>query len=387
MDIDERIRRRRRHRNEDSLLVHDYEALSPVAHLDEPSSCGPVVERLLDHLDPVFDGRLPPNAYVHGPFGSGKTAVVTALFGHLEQLSMETQSVIYTSTRADSPTAPGFVYVDLRETSSDFAFYHSVLDALVDDPVPEHGIGTDEISERLHDLLGQRRTGVVVAVDHVDASGGLVDVLAGLPSNASWLAVGRATPAETALSEYTARTIPVERYQREILVDVLMTRASEALAQQALDHELARQLAGWADGDAHDALAALFVAADRANRADRDRLVEADVAAAYEEVPRPSVSLGRVFALPPNKQLVLRVLVDLPPEDRRSVTATTEAISAEPTVNLSAGTVKRYLYEMAESGVVERVQSEDRTGKGRPPSRVELRFPPTAFRRLYDLPG
>ncbi|MFA9518157.1 Cdc6/Cdc18 family protein [Halopenitus sp. H-Gu1] len=389
MDIDARIKRRQR-REEGPRLVEDYEALSPVTHLDEPSHRGPVLERLLDHLDPVFDGRLPPNAYVHGPFGSGKTAIVTALLDHLDQLSSQARSVIYTSTRAGSPTTPGFAYVDLRETKSEFAFYHHVLDALADDPVPEHGVGTEEIRRRLHDRLGTSRAGVVVGVDHVGTPDSidvdrLVDLFSGLPSNASWLAIGRAAPEETALSEYTATTIAVERYQRQMLVDVLMTRVSKGLTQQALTHDLARQIAEWADGNAHDALAALFVATDRANRADRGRLTEADVAAAMEAVPRPSVSLGRVLCLPENKQLVLRKLVDLDPADRDSVTATTKAISADPAVDLSAGTVKRYLYEMAEIGVVERVQSSTQAGKGRPPSRVELRFPPTVFRRLYDL--
>ncbi|WP_459194053.1 Cdc6/Cdc18 family protein [Halosimplex sp. J119] len=389
MDIDARIKRRQR-RSEGPRLVEDYESLSPVSHVDEPSDRGPVLERLLDHLDPVFDGQLPPNAYVSGPFGSGKSAVVTALFTHLSQLSTETQSIIYTSTRADSPTSPGFVYVDMRETGSEFAFYHGVLDALVEESVPDHGISTAELRERLHDLLGRSRTGVVVAVDHVcepDDFGvdALVDLFAGLPSNVSWLAIGRNPPEEVALTEYTATTVRVGPYRRETLVDVLMTRASLGLAQQALDHGHARQIAEWADGNAHDALAALFVAADLATRDGRSRISEADVEAAIEEIPPSSVSLARVLALPANKQLVLRELVDLDPDERASVTATTEAISADPSVDLSSGTVKRYLYEMAEFGVVERVRSDAANGKGRPPSRVELRFPPTAFRRLYDL--
>jgi predicted transcriptional regulator len=99
------------------------------------------------------------------------------------------------------------------------------------------------------------------------------------------------------------------------------------------------------------------------------------------------VSLARVLSLPANKQLVLRNLVDLADEDRASVTTTAEAISERPGVDLSRGTVKRFLYEVAEAGIVERVRSERREGKGRPPSRVELRFPPTPFRRLYDLRG
>jgi Cdc6-like AAA superfamily ATPase len=391
MDIEARIQRRRR-RDGAPRLIEDYEALSPVSHVDEPSDRGPVFERLLDHLDPVFDGNLPPNAYVAGPPGSGKSAIVTALFSHLDRLSAETQSVIYTSTRAAAPASPGFVYVDTRETASEFAFYHAVLDALVEESVPEHGVGTGELRDRLHDRLrGSRtRTGVVVAVDHVGepdtvSAERLVELFAGLPSNVSWIAIGRDEPAATPLTDYTATAVAIDPYRRQMLVDVLMARASVGLSQQALDHDLARDIAEWADGNAHDALAALFIAADLANRADRTRIEAGDVSAAIEEVPRPSISLGRVLALPQNKQLVLRELVDLGPDDRASVTATTEAISSVPAIDLSPGTVKRYLYEMAEVGVVERVQAEKRDGKGRPPSRVELRFPPTAFRRLYDL--
>jgi Cdc6-like AAA superfamily ATPase len=389
MDIDARIKRRQRP-DDGPRLIQNYDSLSPIFHIDEPSDRAPVFERLLDHLDPVFNGNLPPNAYVYGEFGAGKSAIVTALFAHLERFSVGTRSVIHTSTRPNTPATPGFVYVDMRTTTSEFSFYHAVLDNLVEESVPEHGISTHELTERLNTILNGSRTGVVIAVDHVAEPDGrdseaLIDLFAGLPSNASWLAVGRATPTETGLTTYTASTINVERYQPQMLVDVLMTRASEGLARQALDHELARRIAGWADGNAHDALTALFIAADRANQAGRTRLTEGDLNDAVAEIPRPSVSLARVLSLPANKQLVLRNLVDLDTEDRASVTATAEAISTQPGVDLSRGTVKRFLYEIAEVGIVERVRSERRDGKGRPPSRVELRFPPTPFRRLYDL--
>ena len=389
MDIDTRIKRRQR-RETGPQLIQEHESLSPVAHIDEPSNRGPVFERLLDHLDPVFDGNLPPNAYVYGPPGTGKSAVVSALFAHLKQLSTETRSVIYTSTRAVPPTSPGFAYLDTRFASTEFSFYHGILDALVDESVPEHGVSTKDIKTRLHGILDESRTGVVIAVDHVGepdsaAIEDLVDLFAGLPSNVSWVAIGRRDPERTALTTYTASSIHVDHYRRQILVDVLMTRASRGLAQQALDHELARHIADWAEGNAHDALAALFVAADMATQEGQQRLTARHIETAIEEIPRPSVSLGRVLALPANKQLVLRNLVDLDEEERASVTATTEAISNRPGVDLTSGTVKRFLYEMAEIGIVERVQSERQGGKGRPPSRVELRFPPTVFCRLYDL--
>jgi Cdc6-like AAA superfamily ATPase len=389
MELSERIRRRRRKVGVQQL-VRDYSALSPVAHPEEPSGRGPVFERLLDHLEPVFDGQLPPNGYLHGPSGSGKSAVVTSLFEHLAQFSAKSQSMIHTSTRSASPASPSFVYIDLRGVASEFAFYHDVLDGLVDGQVPHHGVSTDEIRDRLHDILDASRAGVVVGVDHVgepDTSDteALVELFAGLPSNVTWLAVGQTPPNRLALTEYTARSIRVERYQRQMLVDVVMSRASEGLAGQALDHTLARRIADWAEGDAHDALAALFTAADRARQADRTYVAESDVTAAIEELPRPSVSLARVLQLPTNKQTVLRELVTLDPEECESVTDTAESISNSPSVDLSAATVERYLYEIAELGIVERVQLTTPSRKGRPPSRIELRFPPTVFRRLFDL--
>ncbi|MWG36272.1 Cdc6/Cdc18 family protein [Halomarina oriensis] len=389
MDLDERIERRQR-RDDGPRLLRDLESLSPVAHVEDPSDRGPVFERLLDHLDPVFDGNLPPNAYLHGPFGCGKSAVVTALFSRLGRLPTETRSVIHTSTRAAEPTSPGFVYVDMRTATSEFAFYRNVLNALVEEPIPRHGISTDEVRARLHRRLGTSRTGVVVAVDHVTGPGSvdtdeLVDLFAGLPSNVSWLGIGRAPPAETQLVEYTASTIAVDRYRRQPLVDVLMQRSSLGLAPQALEHTLARRIAEWADGNAHDALAVLFIAATHADAANRTRLTEHDVTEATTEMPSPSISLGRVLALPPNERLVLRRLAELRPEERVSVGRTTEAITADPAVDLSPGTVKRFLYELAEDGVVERVRVEGSDGRGRPPSRIEFPFPPTVFRRLYDL--
>jgi Cdc6-like AAA superfamily ATPase len=387
MDIDERIERRRRG-GDSPRLIRSYEELSPVAHIDEPSGRGPVFEELLDHLDPVFNGRLPPNAYVYGPPGSGKSATVTALFSRLSRLPTETRSVIHTSTRPETPMSPEFAYVDRRTTSTEFAFYHDVLDGLIEEPVPEHGISTSDLRSRLHARLDDAQTGVVVAIDHVDEPNGingLIDLLAGLPSKASWIAVGRSDPEETAVSAYTATSIRIPAYQRQMLVDVLMTRASEGLARQALGHGLARRIATWAEGNAHDALAALFIAADLTQDDGANRVTEPAVEAALDEIPRPCVSLSRVLSLPSNKQLVLRELADLDPEDRASVTATTKAISSADAIDLSPGTVKRFLYEMAEVGIVERVSSNTNHGKGRPPSRIELRFPPSVFRRLYDL--
>ncbi len=386
MDIDERIERR--WQTGTTSLVRDYGALSPVTHVDEPTNRGAVLERLLDHLEPTFEGRLPPNAYVHGPPGTGKSAVVSALFARFARHSADRGRRIYTTTRAVERAVARFVYLDTREATSEFDFYRDLLDALSDDPAPEHGVSTEELRSRIHDRRTESTGGVVLAVDHVgepatvDADT-LVDRVASLPSDVSWLAIGGAEPDRTPLTDYTATTLRVDRYRRQTLTDLLTSRAADGMGNQAFEHRQIRRIAKRAEGNAHDALAALFVAADRAEVADRDALADEDVAAGLEEIEGTSVSLGRVLTLPDKKQLLLRKLVDLD-DGRYSVSDLTERLSDLPDVDLSSSTVMRYLYEIAEDDIVERVSESTSESAGRPPSRIALRFPPTVFRRLYD---
>jgi hypothetical protein len=178
MDIDTRIRRRERRRDEQRLVL-DYQALNPVAHVDDPPGRGPIFERILDYLDPVFDGEMPVDATLYGPRGSGKSAVVSALFARLADHATTSQSVIYTSTRAQTTVSPAFVYLDAREANSQFQLYHAALAALRDDSVPEQGISTEELRSQLRSELATA-SGAVVAVDHVgDPACGVTDDLGG----------------------------------------------------------------------------------------------------------------------------------------------------------------------------------------------------------------
>ncbi|WP_255196364.1 Cdc6/Cdc18 family protein [Halorarius litoreus] len=380
MDLADRIRRRQRTADETPVVI-DYDAISPVTHLDEPVGRGPLLERLLDHLDPAFAGRLPPNGYLHGPGGAGKSAVVTALFDHLARLVGPTSPAILTTTRAQPRSAPVFVYVDARHATSQFALVRAVLDGVVEEPVPNDGVGTDRLRQRLDDALSSPSSRAVVAVDHVGESGtpSLERVSEALDFEAlAWLAIGRTAPES--LGVLPPERFAVGRYERSALLDVLTERASAGIARDALDREQLRRTVRWAEGDAHDGLAALFGAADQAAVAGHGRIHDRALDAGMEAVPRPSVPLGRVMALPRRRQAVLRALVDL--DGVESIADASDAIARE--VDLSASTVKRFCYELAEVGVVERVPGESRGGAGRPPSRLEPRFPTRVFRRLYD---
>lgn len=388
MDLAARIRRRRESVAE-TRVVLDYHAISPVAHVDEPTNRGTVLERLLDHADPVFDGRLPPNAYVWGPPGSGKSAVVTALFSQLRRVGPLSDSVIHTTTRGGTNATPSLVYVDVRHANSEFGLYQAVLDGMLDESVPKHGVGTAALRSRLVDALSDDHR-VLVALDHVDEPGtrsfaATVEAFEGMGESLSWLAIGRRSPSELSVDGPPER-IEVPAYRDLALVDVLTARASAGMARRAIEHEQLRRIAVWSDGNAHDALCVLFAAADEAALADVSTVRERDLHAGMDALPQPSVSLGRVFALSANRQRVLARLIDIDDDQRASVDAAATAVAAAPAVDLSVGTVKRLLYELAETGIVERVTDEHSSnGAGRSPSRLEPRFPTLVFRRLHAL--
>lgn len=390
MDLSSRIRRRQQS-GDDTRVVLDYHAISPVAHVEEPTGRGSVFERLLDYVEPVFGNRIPPNAYVWGPPGSGKSAVVTALFNYLNRSRSLSTTLIHTSTRGGRSTTPSLVYVDARYASTEFTLHQSVLDGVLEESVPEHGVGTDTLRSRLDQYLAPHNHSILVAVDHIDEPStqslvSIAEAFEELNGSLSWVAIGRQSPSALSAAVRPPEHIEIPTYRAPVLVDVLTTRASEGIAPQAVEHEQLRRIANWSDGNAHDALCALFVAADEAATEESSRIRERDLHTGMNAVPRPSAPLGRVLALSDNRQRVLRRLIDIDDGQRASVDAAASAIAASPALDLSAGTVKRLLYELAEVGVAERVASDRAlAGSGRSPSRLELRFPPRVFRRLYDL--
>ncbi|WP_160135309.1 Cdc6/Cdc18 family protein [Halococcus salsus] len=387
MDIRDRIARRYRAEN-GPQVIRDPEAVNPAAHVRDPVGRGPVLERLLDRLDPAFEGAVPPNTYVWGPKGAGKSALVTALFGELRRLEGGSRASIHTATRVDDAATVTFGYVDARHATTEFALRHAILDELVDEPVPKNGVSASRFRSLLADHVASSGRRAVVAVDHLGdpetpSLRAVAEFLDGVSGSVAWVGVGRTPPEE--LDPSPSETVAIDLAPPYLLADILSDRASAGLARGALDHESTRRVAEWADGDAHDALAAVFGAAVVADDAGENRIGPDALDAGIEGVPRPCTAVGRIRSLPANRQRVLRELFDLDAADRESVRAAAAGVAAADTVGLSATTVERILYELADSGIVRRVSTDRTDGLGRPPSGLEPCFPALVFRRLYDL--
>ncbi|WP_138007435.1 Cdc6/Cdc18 family protein [Halalkalirubrum salinum] len=388
MDIDDRIARRRQ-LGSDPQLVLDYEPLSPLYHPDEPTGQGSMLEQLLDELDPALSGVVPSDLYVWGPKGSGKSAVITALFRGFNRIRTARNEPIHTSTRVDYARVFDFVYVDSRQATTAFSLYRSILDQLVDESVPKHGIGTEWVRNKLESALEPVQRGAVIAVDHIGEPetqpfDTLRETLSSISATISVVLIGRDPPQSIGID--ADDPIEVKRfdaYRSHALIEILTTRLSDSLVRNAIAHEQLRTVATWANGDAHDALAAVFGAVIEADRSNAENVTDQYLTSAIENVPQPCVSLGRVLSLSESRLAVLRRLVALSPESLDSVGSATEAI-VETDIELTAATVERLVYELAEAGITERVKTARDNDIGRPPSRIEFRFPTIPFLYLID---
>ncbi|MCU4925456.1 AAA family ATPase [Halobacteria archaeon AArc-dxtr1] len=376
MDLTDRIARRRASRLGRDVLV-DHEELSPVTHRPNPVGRGPVLERLLDKIEPVFDTQLPPSFAVVGPFGSGTSAVIRALFDALNDRVGNSNRAIGTTTRAGG-TITWFVYIDGRRVDSPFAFYRALLSGVAAESVPESGVGTDYFRDRIREQLSRPDRRAVVAIDHHDEPGALPfdrvqELLEPVAESVSAVAVGTREPAD-----WDGETVDIPAYRQHELVDILTDRASRGIAPGGVDHESIRRIAAWADGNAHNALAALFGAAMLANNAGVDRIAPDHVEAAMADVPTDGVHADRALSLSETRREVLLALTE---SEIDELPIREVAARLADKTSLTEGTVTRVLYELADAAVLERVAIQA-SGSGRRPSTVEARFPTIVFRSL-----
>lgn len=377
MDLSERIERRQLRTRDDSRVLLDRSVLSPTVHVEEPVGRAPVLEAILDAVEPAFEGRLPPEIVLEGPPGVGKSAVVHALYRALDD-GLGTGGSIATSTRAGRPER-WFTTVDCRRAGTDFRFYRQLLLQLGVEEVPAHGVGTDRLRERVADHFSQHGQWAVIAVDHVEEATALDveavrELLAPIADETSVTWIGRSLDVDA------AETVHIEPYRHHALTDLLSQRCSRAVRTDTFEHDDLRAVAAQHEGNAHDALAVVLGAALLANHEDATAIDRPHFVAAGAAVPEPTVHLDRVLALPENRRHVLAALLQLDPDPTVAEAAT--AI-AERT-SLTGGTVRRFCYELADAGVLAR-HGGHADARGRDPSHLQPAFPWLAFAGLDEV--
>lgn len=379
MDLRDRITRRQ---TAERNGIVDSPQLSPVVHPDKPVGRGPVLKQLLDALDPVFERELPPEVAVVGPHGSGKSAVVTALFDALDEQFGRSCRPIGTATRAGSgESVTCFVSIDARRVTSPFAFYQAVLSEISSEAVPEKGVGTDALRERVRSRLERPNRRAVVAIDHHDEPETLSydtarELLEPVSKSVTTVSIGQTVP-----EGIEGKTVIIPKYRHHELIDIITERASAALAAGTIDYETIHNVGTWADGNAHDALAVLFGAAMFAANTGRidNEVLDRSMAA----IPESNIHVGRALALLETRCEVLCRLYEIGPEATTlSISRIATEISSQS--SLTDGTVERFLYELSERDILDRVPLP-MNGTGRQQSTVRPLFPMVTFVAHYKL--
>ena len=383
--ITDRVERRIRN-NSSASVITDQSALDPTAYRVDVTGRGPEIERLLDLLEPALSADGQPTVYAWGPKGAGKSTILVGVVRAIRRVGGDDRELFYTSTRTTERDVPIATFLDARSVTSEFAFYRELLASVIGtEAVPTNGISTEELRKRVDSALKPRHAALIVT-DHLDDTRAplatkIASWIDGLEARTSWVASGRSSPDDVAIT--FDHHLEIEPYRHHTLVDILTGRADAGLTSGSIMHDQLDAIARWAEGDAHDALVALFAAARAAAASDDHRIDQETTARALERLPTECVSLHRVFALPADRRELLYRFGALSTTETASVGATAEALASHPAIELQASTVKRVLYELTEDGLFRRVDGES-DGRGRPPSTLEPQFPVSVFMALHD---
>lgn len=130
-------------KNEPALMAQNLEHENLCRKDDE--------ERIISAIKPIAHGNPCENLFVHGPAGSGKTTMLKHV---LDQLKNYNRKVLC-------------LYVNCWYHSTSMAIYTKIADAL-GEPVSRRGRATDEIFDRIIELMKYQKTPVMLVLDEID---------------------------------------------------------------------------------------------------------------------------------------------------------------------------------------------------------------------------
>jgi cell division control protein 6 len=244
------------------------------------------IEEIAYGLRGAAGGKKTENMLILGPSGTGKTSTVRYV---LKQLQEYSQRVIP-------------IYINCWESSTRHTILNNILVAL-GEFMPRRGIATDEITDRIGEVLRKEKKTPIVALDEVDrllaSPYGEDKVLYDLARAKELFSTDFGVVAITNNDEFMVKLdqrirnslvqkqIVFSQYSPQELKDILKSRAKLAFYSESLSEEVIPLCAARAaknNGDARLAISLLWKAGKIAEKENSEKVGEAHVRRAFEEV-------------------------------------------------------------------------------------------------------
>lgn len=309
--------------DEGNRLIRDRSLLDPTHVVEEDRIVGrdEQIQRVTKMLRVALGDNRPPNLFLYGPSGTGKSLIIRAVCQSLSRIC-ESRGIRFGTIEVncqDLDTLGVAVYELASEAASE---------AGTEVSVPKHGVATKEKWDELYRIVNAHFDSVVFVLDELDMLVGRRDkkepafsrllyqlsragVNDDLSTHTSVAAISNDTKmmdavGSRALSSFTPEDVPFDDYDADQLRSILRRRR-DAFSEGALDDDvipLAAAFAAQNHGDARKAIDLVRVAGELAERRNDDRVRESHVRDAQDKVEKNRV-LEVVRGISTQKKLCL----------------------------------------------------------------------------------
>lgn len=294
--------------DEAASLVKNRRLLDPDEIVDEDRIVGrnQQLTEITQYLRVAINGDSPPNLFLYGPSGTGKSLIINAVCQNVVELC-ETRDINFGVIELNCQnvgTLGTAVYELVREVASDAG-------ATVE--IPEHGIPTKKKWRELYRLIDEHYDIVMFVLDELDLLQGRRDIdepaysrllyqltrtgsIDDLQADVGVAAISNDTKmmehvGSRALSSFTPEDIHFSDYDANQLREILEHR-QDAFHEDALSGDvipLAAAFAAQTHGDARIAIDLMRTAGTIAEREGADQVTEAHVRQAQDKVVKNRV--------------------------------------------------------------------------------------------------
>lgn len=309
--------------DEQNRLIRDRSLLDPTHVVEEDRIVGrdTQLQEVTKMLRVALGDNRPPNLFLYGPSGTGKSLIIKAVCNNISQIcdARDIQFGTIEVNCQDLDTLGVAVY-ELASTAAE--------EAGVSVEVPKHGVATKEKWDELYRIVNQNFDSAVFVLDELDMLVGRRDKKdpafsrllyqlsrAGandnLSAHISVVAISNDTKmmesvGSRALSSFTPEDVHFDDYDANQLQSILRRR-QDAFFDNVLDEDvipLAAAFAAQTHGDARKAIDLIRVAGELAEREDDGRVREEHVREAQDKVEKNRV-LEVVRGISTQKKLCL----------------------------------------------------------------------------------